>query len=316
MDFRGEVEAAAQRIAPHVRETPVEFSPHLSEVGNCRVHLKLENLQRTGSFKLRGAMNKLLTLEGDLRGRGVVAASTGNHGAAVAQGAADLGCHAVIFAPESAARSKLEAMRARGAEVRLAGDDCVLAERAARAFAEEQGLAYVSPYNDAAVVAGQGTIGWELDRQLEKIDALVVAVGGGGLVSGVAGYLKAVGRQVDVIGCSPENSAVMHASLAAGQILDLESRPTLSDGTAGGVEPDSITFALCREVIDDFVLVNEAAIADGMRSMVAREHLLVEGAAGVAVAAYLERAERFAGKDVVVLLCGANVDAAVLKELL
>ena len=186
----------------------------------------------------------------------------------------------MIFAPTDAAPGKLAAMRAHGAEVVREGDDCVVAESAARAYAAEHGLAYISPYNDPAVVAGQGTLGRELVRQLEHFDAVFVSVGGGGLIGGVGSYLRGSGRFAAVVGASPRNSAVMHASLEAGELLDLPSKPTLSDGTAGGVEEGSITFDLCRNVIDDFVLVDEPAIADGVRQVVKHEHTLVEGGCG------------------------------------
>ena len=316
MDFIREVEEANERITPYVRRTPVEYSPLLSAQTGARVHLKLENLQRTGSFKFRGAMNKLLSLEESERRLGVVAASTGNHGLALATGAAELGVEAVVYAPVNATESKLDAVRALGAEVRLVGEDCLVAEAAAREHAAQSGGIYVSPYNDAAVVAGQGTIGLELDEQLEGLDAVFIAVGGGGLISGVGGALKGCGRDVRIIGASPENSAVMHASLQAGRILDLPSLPTLSDGTAGGLEAGAITFETCREVVDDFVLVSEAEIADAVRLLVSRHHTLVEGAAGAALASFMKCADQFRGRDVVVVLCGANIDPAVLKRIL
>jgi len=316
MDVHAEVRAAARRIAAHVRRTPVEPSAWLSEAAGCLAHLKLENFQRTGSFKLRGAMNKLLALDPERRARGVVAASTGNHGAALGLGGATLGCPVTIFAPETARTPKLDAVRALGARVRLAGVDCLEAEAAAREHAREHDLVYVSPYNDADVVAGQGTVGLELDQDLERLDAVVVSVGGGGLIAGIGGYLATARPGVEVVGCSPERSAVLHASLEAGRILDLPSRPTLSDGTAGGVEPGSITFELCRRFVDRFVLVSEEEIADGMRAIVSRHHMLVEGAAGAAVAAFLRERERFAGKEVAIVLCGANVDGETLKRIL
>jgi threonine dehydratase len=315
MDFARVVPAARERIRAHVRHTPTEPSPWLG-AGAADVHLKLENHQLTGSFKLRGALSRLTLLDADERRRGVVAASTGNHGAAVACGAALVGTSATIYAPETAAASKLDAVRARGAEVRLVGADCVEAEAAARAAAEETGATYVSPYNDPAVVAGQGTLGLELDEDLGPLDAVFVSVGGGGLISGVGGVLKALGRDVEVVGCSPRNSAVMHASLEAGRLLDLPSLPTLSDGTAGGVEPGAITFELCRDLIDRFVLVEEAPIAQAMRELLARHHALVEGAAAVAVAAFLAQRERYAGKRVAIVLCGANVDPRALRAVL
>lgn len=316
MDVRGEVLAAEVRIAGHVRKTPVESSHFLGAAGKCHAYLKLENFQRTGSFKFRGAMNKILGLAPAQRKAGIVAASTGNHGVAIACAADLMGVRAVIFAPETAQSFKLAAVRDYGAEVRQVGDDCLVAESAARTHARDEGLTYVSPYNDPDVIAGQGTIGRELEHQLENVDTVFVAVGGGGLVSGVGGYLKAVGRDVRVVGCSPRRSAVMHDSLAAGQILDLPSEPTLSDGTAGGVEEGAITFDLCRDVIDDFVLVDEDEIADAVRSIVVHHHMLVEGAAGVAVAAFQKERDGLEGQDVVVVLCGANMDVEALKGLL
>lgn len=315
MDIKGEVLAAARRVDPYVRRTPVEFSHLLGKAGNCRVHLKLENLQRTGSFKFRGAMNKLLSLSESDRGRGVVAASTGNHGAAVACGATELGCPATIFAPTIAAPSKLASIRTYGATIELTGDDCILAEAAARRFATANGITYISPYNDPVVVAGQGTAGLEIEQQVPNVDVVIASVGGGGLIAGVGGYLKAV-VGAEVIGASPRNSAVLHHSLEAGEMLDLPSEPTLSDGTAGGMEQDSITFELCRDVIDDFVLVSEDEIREALRLIVSHHHMLIEGAAAVTVAAFLAQGKRFAGKDVVLVLCGANIDADVLKGVL
>jgi threonine dehydratase len=316
MNVRSQVEQAAERLAGRVRRTPLEPSPTLSEASGARVYLKLENLQRTGSFKLRGATNKLLTLPPDVRARGVVAASTGNHGAAVASAAAELGVRALVFAPENASPGKLAVVRALGAEVRLHGDDCLVAEHAARELAESEGLVYVSPYNDPAVVAGQGTLGVELLEDLPDLEAVVIAVGGGGLIAGVGSYLKAVREQIDVIGVSPRHSAAMHASLAAGSVVDVEHLPTLSDGTAGGMEADTITLPLCAASVDEVVLVDEDAIADGMRRVITAHHTLVEGAAGAAVAGLLAARERLAGRTTAVILCGANVDPAVLKEVL
>ncbi|MCP4201192.1 MAG: threonine/serine dehydratase [bacterium] len=314
--MRQEVEAAAKRIAGRVRLTPVETSPALAEAGARTVWLKLENLQLTGSFKLRGATNKILSLSEDERERGVVAASSGNHGAAVACAAAAAGCRALVFVPEGAAGSKVAAIRSWGAEVRSHGNDSLLAEIEARRHAAVEGMTYLSPYNDPAVVAGQGTLGAELVQQIERLDAVFLALGGGGLIGGVGGYLKSVWPSLRVIACSPENSPVMHASLKAGKILEMESLPTLSDGTAGGVETGAITFALCREIIDESWVVSEDEIREALKLILGSHHTLVEGAAGVAVAGYLANRERFAGMNVAIVLCGANIDLGVLKEIL
>jgi len=166
------------------------------------------------------------------------------------------------------------------------------------------------------VVAGQGTVGAELARQIERIDALLVSVGGGGLIAGTAGYLRAVGREMTVIGCSPAASCVMYQSVKAGRVLDLPSDPTLSDGTAGGVESDTITYPLCRTLVDDWALISEDDIAGAIRMAVDQEHQLIEGAAGVALAAARQAAARFPGGRIVVVLCGGNISAATLKRVL
>ncbi len=312
-DLQSMCHEAAGRIVRHVRRTPMEYSPALSEVSGAEVYLKLENLQATGSFKLRGATNALLALGPDARG--VVAASSGNHGLAVAHASRAAGLNALIFVPESAAPSKLEAIEALGAAIRTVEGDPVLAESAAREHSVETGLPYLSPYNDFRVVAGQGTIGVELASDMDRTDVLFASMGGGGLISGVGGYLKGA-RGTHVVACSPINSAVMHESLLAGRILDLPSFPTLSDGTAGGVEPDAVTFDMCREIVDESLTVTEDEIRVAMRLIIGRHHTLIEGSAAVAVAGFLQTADRWAGQECAIILCGANVDARVLRKIL
>ncbi len=320
IDVAQEVLAAEARIRPHIRETPVEESPVLGRTSGARVFLKLENFQLTGSFKLRGAMSKLLALTPEQRQRGVVAASSGNFGAAVAHGVRTLGIRGVVFVPEDASPAKVDAIRERGVEVHQEAGDCVLAEAQARRFGEEHGLTYLSPYNDPQVVGGQGTIGVELARQLEGVDAVYIALGGGGLISGIAGYLKSIDDSIEIVACSPIHSKVMHESVAAGRILDLESQPTLSDGTAGGVEPGAITLDLCQRLVDRYLLVSEDDIRNAMRLIIGHHHVMIEGAAGVAVAGFLQDAERLgeqlADRRVAIILCGANIALPTLREVL
>jgi threonine dehydratase len=316
MDVEAEVLRAEQRIRPHVRETWLEHSTHFSRLAGTTVAFKLENLQHTGSFKVRGAMNKLLSLSDEERERGVVAASTGNHGAAVAFCTRRLGTPGIVFVPRNASPNKVEAIGRYGAQVRVHGHDPAETEAHARAYAAGEGLVFISPYNDPLVVGGQGTIGVEIDRQAEAIDAVFASLGGGGLVSGIAGYLKSVRPGARIVACSPENSAVMIRSIEAGKILDLPSVPTLSDGTAGGVEPGAITFELCRTLVDDYVTVSEEEIKEALRLFLRSHGQLIEGAAAVAVASFLRSCERFGGKNVVIVLCGANIDPDVLKEVL
>jgi threonine dehydratase len=323
-DWFGAIQAAAERIRPHARLTPLEASAELSRLGEAFVWLKMENLQVTGSFKLRGAMNRLSLLSPDERRRGIVAASSGNHGMAVSWGMKALGGRATLFVPENASPVKLQAMRDHGAEVRARGTDSGLSEIEARRYAEQQGLTYVSPYNDPEVVAGQGTVGLEIGGQVDAPDAVFVALGGGGLIAGIGLALegpgdreaadRTPGRMVELVACSPENSAVMHHSLAAGRILEMESLPTLSDGTAGGVEPGAITFDLCRRLVARSVTVTENEIRAAMRLVMERHHTLIEGAAAVAVAGYIKEKERFRGRRVVIILCGANISLERLRE--
>jgi threonine dehydratase len=312
MSLRAAIEAADERIRPHARETPLIHSPALSELAKAEIYLKLENLQRTGSFKARGALNKLLLLSPEDRARGVVTASTGNHGAATAFAAGKVGVAVTVFVPHIAAPSKVERIRKLGARVEFFGQDSGETELHARGVARAEGKCWVSPYNDLDVVAGQGTIGVELLRQEPGLEALVIALGGGGLLAGVAGYLKAVRPETWVIGCSPRKSAVMIRSLEQGRILDLPSEPTLSDGTAGGVEPGAITFDLLRDTVDQYDLVDEDEIARAMRLLYEEERLVVEGAAGVALAAALHPNPRLEGKKVAVVLCGGNIGWEVL----
>ena len=316
MDMQQQVLCAEARIRPYIRETMLEHSTYLSQVGDADVYCKLENLQHTGSFKARGAMNKVLSLTDEELGHGVVTASTGNHGAAVARSVKIVGASGIVFVPENASPPKVRAIERLGAEVRHRGQDCVETERYARQYAARHHMTYVPPYNDLQVIAGQGTIGVELVRQLERIDAILLAVGGGGLISGVAAYLKSLRPGVQIVGCSPENSQVMIQSLKAGRILDLPLLPTLADGTAGGIEEGSITFDLCREFVDDYVTVTEDEIKKALRLFIETHHMLIEGAAAVSIASYLKMRDRFAGSNVVIVICGANISLETLRDVL
>ncbi len=311
-----EVRAAEKRIRLHIRETYLEHSSRYSGSGGGQVFLKMENLQHTGSFKVRGALNKILSLAPEKLTGGVVTASTGNHGAAVAFALGKLGAKGTVFVPGTASPDKVALVERLGATVRYHGDDCAEAEAHARVFAGENGLPYISPYNDPQIVGGQGTIGLELERQLDRIDVVFVSLGGGGLISGIAAYLKARRPDVQIVGCSPENSQVMIQSVRAGEILDLPSKPTLSDGTAGGVESGAITFDLCRQLVDEYVTVSETEIAENVADFTRTQTSKIEGAAAVAIAAYLKNRETYAGKNVVIVLCGANIAPDTLKTLL
>lgn len=317
MNIPIEVQEAYKRIKPHIRETPLEKSNFYGKKGNANVYLKLENLQHTGSFKVRGAMNKILSLSDEELKRGVVTASTGNHGAAVAFSLGQIGASGTVFVSPKASASKIEAIKRLGAEVREYGDDPIEAENYAIKYAVEKSLVYVPPYNDPKTIGGQGTIGLELERQLDKIDAVFIAIGGGGLIAGIGGHLKSVDPEIEIIGCSPENSQVMIQSIEMGKLVgDLPSTPTISDGTAGGIEDDSITFELCQKYVDDYVTVTETEIATNLVEFMDTHHQLIEGAAAVAIASYLKTKEKYLGKNVVIVVCGANIGVETLREIL
>lgn len=311
-----DIALAANRLRDYIRETPLDFSPYFSELTGASVWLKLENLQYTASFKLRGAFNKLLALTEEQRSRGCVAASSGNHGAAVAYAMKSLGVDGIVFVPEQTSATKLDAIRRAGAEVRIHGTDGLDTEICARRYASEHGMEYLSPYNDLDVVIGQGTCGVELARQRPGLEAVFIAVGGGGLFAGVGTFLKTVNRGVRLVACQPAASPVMTESVKAGRIIEMPSKPTLSDGTAGGIEAGAITFDMCRQLADEFVVVTEDEIIEAMRGFIDTHHMLLEGAAGVALAGLVARRQQYAGLEVAVIICGANISRKTLKSIL
>jgi len=307
---------AANRIGPSIRETPLDHSRYFSDLSGANVYLKLENLQYTGSFKLRGAFNKILLLTPEERLAGCVTASSGNHGAAIAYAMNKLGVAGVIFVPEQTSMVKVDAIRRYGGDVRFFGTDGLDTEQHARAYAADNGKVYLSPYNDAHVIAGQGSCGVEIAKQLAKVDAVFIAVGGGGLISGVGAFLKSVNPATEIVSCQPGASAVMTESVKAGEILDLPSELTLSDGTAGGIEEGAITFELCRDIVGKYLVVTEEEIAHAMREFIDSHHMLLEGAAGVAIAGFLQVAKEYNNKNVVIVICGGNISRETLKKVI
>lgn len=298
---------ALRELPDGVVETPLERSHAIGSRTGCEVYLKCEHLQTTGSFKLRGATNKLLSLTDAQKRRGIVTASSGNHGLAVSHSAGILGLEATVYVPETVSPMKEAGIEARGAKVVKVPGEPLEAELEARRVAQASDRVFISPYNDEQVITGQGTIGAELLNQQPELEAVFVSVGGGGLISGIGSFLKQRKPEVEIVAAWPEVARSLHDCLLAGEIVDVPEQETLSDGTAGGVEPDAVTFPLCQQVIDRKVLVSEAEIADAMRILAAEERYMVEGAAGVALAALLKVASEYQGKKVAVVLCGRNV---------
>lgn len=308
----------APRLSAYLTLTPFVSFRAIGELVGADVLVKCEHQQQTGSFKARGALAKVLSLSDEQLRRVVVTASSGNHGAGVAYALSVVGGKGVVFVPRGASPVKIEAIARLGAEVRYEGTDSVEAEAAARAYAAENELPYVAPYNDPEVIAGQGTIGVEILDQAggDGLDAVFVSVGGGGLISGVASVLAERLPGVRVFGASPANDAAMAASVEAGEIVAIDARPTLSDGTAGGIEAGAMTLALCRVLVDEWILVEEDEVRTALRLVIDTEQQLIEGAAAVAFAAAISRRDELEGMRVAVVSCGANISAATLSEAL
>jgi len=313
-----EISLAAERIGDHVRRTPLLLSEPLSERNGAEILIKSEHLQVTGSFKVRGSANVVHSLDDDRANKGVVTASSGNHGIGVARAAASRGIDCRIFLPSSASPTKVDQIRRLGAEiVTVEGTDTSRAEMTARRHGAEVGLHYISPYNDPVIIAGQGTIAKEvLEDASGPVDTVVVSVGGGGLISGIATWIKANSPVTKIVGASALNDRAMAASIEAGSIITPHFEPTFSDGTAGGLEDDTITFDICRELVDEWVDVAEADIAAAVTNMIDDHHQLVEGAAGVAIAAATAEAAATPGARIVAISCGANISSETLARII
>jgi len=300
---------ARQRIAPIARRTLLINSPWLTEHVGASVYLKLESLQETGSFKIRGAANKLLGLTADEKARGVITVSSGNHGRAVSYVARQLGLNAVVCISERVPSNKVEDIKRLGAEAVVYGKSYDEAEAHSFRLQKERGLTRIEPFDDPFVIAGQGTIGLELLEDLPEIDTVVVPLSGGGLISGIALALKSATPAIRVIGVSMDRAPVMVHSLMAGAPIEMEEEDTIADALVGGIGLDNrYTFRLVQEYVDDTILVSEEEIAEAMAFTLEQHHLVVEGGGAVGVAALLHRRVREVGRNVVVILSGGNVN--------
>lgn len=306
---------AQKTIAPLVRQTPLVESDALSERVGASVFLKLETLQKTGTFKARGAANKILNLGDEERARGVITVSTGNHGRAVAYVAGRLGLTAVVCISERVPQNKVDALRRLGPELVVHGHGQDDAARRAEALRRERGLAMIHPFDDPHIIAGQGTIGLELLQAQPDLDTVLVPLSGGGLISGIALALKSASPAIRVVGVSMERSAVMYYSLRAGHPIELPEEDTLADSLLGGIGLDNAyTFPLVREHVDDVVLVSEEEIAAAMAFALREHHLITEGAGAVGVAALLSGKVSAPGRRVAVVVSGGNVSLPQLLE--
>lgn len=311
-----EIIDAYDRIQNEILQTPLLYSNWLSNYCNGEVFLKLESEQVTGSFKARGSLNKLKWMQEQQLEVLPVTASTGNHGLGFARACDLLGIEGKVYLPHTAVASKVEAIKSYDVEIEFYGDNPYDTEIHARETAEKNEWLYVSPYNDTQVIAGQGTIGIEVLDEVSNPDNVLATVGGGGLISGIGTYVARESPDTRIIGCQPENSPEMSVSVRAGEYREVESKPTLSDGSAGGFERDSITFDICKRLVDEFILISEDEIADAIRSTIKHHSKLIEGAAGVATASLLKKPEQFAGQSTVIVVCGANISIEKIQSVI
>ncbi|HDS59375.1 MAG TPA: threonine ammonia-lyase [Thermoplasmatales archaeon] len=314
VDF-GDVQEAYRVLKPVAKRTPLQRSKTFSEMAGCHAYLKLENLQNTGSFKLRGAYNKIYHLSEEEKKRGVICASAGNHAQGVAHAATLLGVDSTVYMPLFAPPTKINATRSYGAQVVLEGATYDDAYRAARRRAEEEGLAFVHAFNDQQVVAGQGTIGMEIFEELPEAEVVLVPVGGGGLISGIALALKHLSPEVQVIGVEAEGAQSMVRSLEKGEIVPQESISTIADGIAVK-HPGELTFGLVKRYVDEVVTVTDEEIARTLYLLLQRAKLVVEPAGAVGLAALLCGRLSFPGRRVVSVVSGGNINLSLLSQVI
>ena len=314
-----EVSRARGRIRPFIRRTPLIPSAWLSEVSGARVSLKLESLQIENSFKSRGAFNAVIArLErGDITPRStLVTASAGNHGRALAAAAAAFHLPLVVFTPHDAPQAKLSAIRRHGAELRAEGRDYDQAEILAKTYAADTGAAFISPYSDADVIAGAATIALEILEEVPDTGMMIVPIGGGGLISGVARTAKTIAGTAAVIGVELEVSHVFQDSLRAGRLVEIDAGPSIADGLGGNADPETITFTIIQQYVDRIITVSEQDLRVGIIGLIEHEHLVAEGAGAAAAAALVgHRIDDVRDRRVVAIVSGSNIDRARLASL-
>ncbi len=308
-----EIRAAAGAIAGDIVRTPCLLSRTLSDIAGARLHLKFENQQFTASFKERGALNRLLGLDAVARNKGVIAVSAGNHAQGVAYHAQRLGVPAVIIMPRFTPHVKVVHTRSFGAEVILHGENFDAAREYATSLVRKRGLTFIHPYDDPAVIAGQGTIALEMLEDCPHLDTLVVPIGGGGLISGIAVAAKALKPDIEIVGAETLRFPSMYCALRG--TAPHFGEQTIADGIAVKV-PGAITLELVRQFVDDILLVDEGDIEEAMLLLLEVEKTVVEGAGAVALATVLKNRERFAGKQVGLVLCGGNIDPLTLADII
>jgi len=310
-----DIKSAWERISQFIHMTPVESSRTLSELSGCEIYLKLENFQKTGSYKVRGALNKVLRLGEVERSKGVIAASAGNHAQGVAYAASQVRVPSTIVMPETAPISKISATKGYGAEVVLWGEDFDTAYSKALEIAKERGLTFIHAFNDPDIIAGQGTIGLEILKVMEDVDLVIVPVGGGGLISGVSIALKETNPRIRVIGIQAEGASAVYSSFKEGRLIELSKVSTIADGIAIR-KPGDLTMSIIQRYVDDVILVSDEEISSAILLLMERAKLVVEAAGAVGVAAAISGKIPLKGVKALIILSGGNIDVNMIARLI
>ena len=309
-----QIREAHKRISPYINSTPLLHSSYLSE--NKNVYLKLESLQITGSFKLRGATNKLLSLNDEQKKKGVIAVSTGNHGKGVAYASKQLNIQSTIFMSNMVPDHRRKAIEYLGAKVKIVGSNSDEADLYAREYSKKNNIPLIHPFDDPMVIAGQGTIGLEMLESLPEVDTVIIPTSGGGLIGGIALAIKSQKPDVKIIAVSMKRGPSMYESLKAGKPVDVEEEETLADCLGGSIGLDNeYTFKIAQDTIDDFVLIDEDKIAEGIKLNFEKHKLVTEGAAATGVMVVKDNLSTHLGKNIISLICGGNIDSELFGKI-
>ncbi len=309
------IEEAYRKIKGFIRKTPLIHSAYLSELCNNNVYLKLENLQLTNAFKIRGALNRMLKLSSEEKSRGVITASSGNHAQGIALVAQHLGVSAKIVVPKNISELKLSKIKQYDVTIIQEGDFDET-ETKARNLSVRENMTYISPYNDIYIIMGQGTIALEIYKEVENVNIIIVPIGGGSLISGIAIAAKSLNPKIKVIGVQTKGASTMYESWKAGKIVIIKEFNTLADGLLGGLESDTITFEIIQKYVDEIVLVDEESIKKAINLLWKIEGQIVEGAGATVVAYILEAKKKLRNKNVVAVISGGNIENSLLDRLL
>ena len=309
------IKCARERIEKFIRKTPLIHSEFISNLCKGNVYLKLENLQFTNSFKIRGAINRILKLSAEQKALGVISASTGNHAQGVALAAQKLGISAKIVVPTQISAVKLKNIKKYDIKIIQEGNFNEIETRA-RIISKSENLTYISPYNDIDVITGQGTIALEIFKQIKEIDSIIVPIGGGGLISGIAVAIKSLEPNIKIIGVQTKGASTMYESWKVGKVLHIEEFQTIAKGLSGGLEDGTITLELIKKYVDEISLVQEESIKQAISILWNRDGQIIEGAGATSVAYILENKDRFLNKKVIAILSGGNIGDSLFRTLI